>query len=79
MYKSRQQTRQYIIVGVSGIKTAQYTNDGRNLLNKSSKKAPHQTVPQYNHYQYIERIHNLVPLLSPVGAGIWIDRINGLN
>jgi len=79
MNESRKQAGQHIIIRVSRIKTTHYTNDGRNLFNQPPEKASYQTVPQNNYYQYVERIHSLVPWLSPVGAGIWIERINGLK
>ena len=79
MNKASQQTGQDSIIRVGSIKTAQYTNDGGNLFDQSSEKAPYQTVPQDNQYQYVERIHNQGPLQNPAGAGFRIERINGLT
>ena len=79
MDESRQQAGQHVVISVSGIKTTQNTYNGRNLFNQSSKEASYQTVPQNNHYQYVKRIHNLEPRLSPAGTGFGNERINGLK
>ena len=79
MYEPRQQAGQHVIISVGGIKTTQNPNNGRNLFNQSSKEASYKTVPQNNQYQYVKRIHNLEPRLSPAGTGFCKERINGLK